>query len=101
VYLRSATLLLQMSIETDSLRVATGVVTSVYTEIELRNISVKAAVSDLGSDETFTAIIAREVAESCIEFEEDLLPREVLLLTQEHHEFVDVPRTVSHMLGDD
>jgi hypothetical protein len=51
----------------------------------------EAAVVDLGANEPLSTVNAVKVAQSCIELNENFLPREILLLSEEKHELIDVP----------
>ncbi len=80
-----------MGVETDGLRVAAWVVARVHAEVEFSHQGMEAAMTYLCSYETLAAIFAVEITKSGIKFEKDLLPWEVLLLSQEHNKLVDIP----------
>ena len=69
-------------------------------EGEFRSHSMEAAVVDLGANESLSTVNAVKVAQSRVELHENFLPWEILLLSEEKHELVDVPGAVSHMLSD-
>lgn len=60
----------------------------------------EATVVDLGANEPLSTVDAVKVAQSRVELHENFLPREILLLSEEKHELVDVPGAVRHMLSD-
>jgi hypothetical protein len=91
VILTRAPILLDRGVKPDSLAVAAWVRALVDTVVEFRHHRVEGAVIDLSCDEALATIGAVEVREAGEEFQEDLLPGQVLLLSQIHNELVDVP----------
>lgn len=66
---------------------------------ELRGHRMEATVVQFAGDEPIVAVLARELAKPGKELHKDFLPGEILLLSQEHDELVDVPGAIGDMLG--
>ena len=97
VVLRGASLVGNVGVEPLGSHVATGVPSGVLLVGEVGLAGVITAVIDFGAEELFVASGTLEFLETGEHLPENILPRN-LLLSQEHHEFVDVPVLVALVL---
>ena len=95
--LRGASLVGDVGVESLGSHVAAGVPSGVLLVGEIGLAGVITAVIDFGAKELFVASGTLEFLETGEHLPENVLPRN-LFLSQEHHEFVDVPVLVALVL---
>jgi len=99
--LACAPVLFNRRIEPHSLATAAWIYPLVKPVVKLRRHRVETAMVNFSCYKSISTVNTGETRQPGEELEEDLFPGEVLLLSQVHNEFVDVPRSVGYMLGYD